>query len=123
MLYAAALRCRFNLGDKFAGNLRHAAETSMGLATKSKAPMDSALQGDRRALRAVGAHHDYRDAMAAHDFFEHVEAAHTWHFEVEGHHLRLDLFDLFQAKVAIHGGAHNLNRAVALQNLRESASA
>src|SRR5208282_2132846 len=64
-------------------------------------------------------HHDDRHRMAAHDLFQSVDAVHGGHLQVEGHHVGTQLFDLFQAEISVHRGAHDLDGLIGLKHLRD----
>ena len=115
--HAPALGRGLDLADQFRRDLRHAGGDVIRLGHKIKRAQRQGLQRDRSSLRAVGTHHDDRQAVAAHDFLEHVDAAHARHFQIEGHDLGLQLFDFSEAEISVHGGAHHLDRTVGLQNL------
>src|SRR5215469_8629725 len=66
----------------------------------------------------MGADHDHRNPVLLHDLFQHVQPAHARHFQIEGDHLRAQVFDLLQPKVPIDRGAHHPNRVIGLENLR-----
>src|SRR5262249_38394779 len=77
------------------------------------------LEGYRRSFRAVRAHQDDRQAMAAHDFFEHVQAPHAGHFQIERYNLGLELFNLLETEVSVHGCTYHLDRTIGLYDLRD----
>src|SRR5713101_601415 len=68
------------------------------------------------------ADHDHGNTMAAHDLFQHVQAAHSRHLQIQRNNLGFEFLDLFQAEVAVHRSADNLDGVVGLQNLRNQLS-
>ena len=57
----------------------------------------------------MGADDNYRHFVPAHDLLQHFQPAHARHLEIKGDHLGLQFFNFFQAEVAIHRGADNLD--------------
>src|SRR5207302_708001 len=72
-----------------------------------------------RAFGAMRAEHDDRDRLAAHDFFQRVDAVNAGHFQIKRDHVGLQLLDLLKAEGAIHRAAHNLDRFIGSQHLRD----
>src|SRR6267142_2633066 len=62
------------------------------------------------------AEHDHRHGSAAHNQAQCFQAIHSRHFQVEGDDVRVELFDLFQRKRAIHGCADHFNGGIPLQD-------
>src|SRR4029077_12158089 len=61
--------------------------------------------------------HDYRQPPAPHDFFQGVDSVQSGHFQIERHHLRRQVVDFLQRKIAVHRRAHNLDRVIPFENV------
>src|ERR1700683_1743012 len=60
--------------------------------------------------------------MRTHDFFQGIDAIHARHFQIECDHVRLQLFNLFQAEASIHRGSNYLDGRVSFEDLRDELS-
>src|SRR5215470_1693512 len=60
---------------------------------------------------------DHRQRNAPHDHTKRFHAVHSRHLEVEGYHVRAQLFDLLEREGPVHGGSDHLDLRVARQNV------
>src|ERR1700747_112586 len=65
----------------------------------------------------MGADHYYRKRSTAHDHAQRFHAVHARHFQVQRNHVGTQLFNLLERERAIHGGAHDFDGRVALQDV------
>src|ERR1700747_3786019 len=65
----------------------------------------------------MGADHYYRKRSTAHDHAQRFHAVHARHFQVQRNHVGTQLFNFPEGERAIHGGAHDFDGRVALQNV------
>src|SRR6267143_311595 len=77
------------------------------------------FEGSVTALFRMSAEKDDRQRGAPHDEAQRLHAVHARHLEVEGHDIGLELFNFFQCKSAVHGGADNFDGRFARKNRRD----
>src|ERR1700674_164221 len=116
-LHSRALRSRPDLPDQLGGNFWHARGNILRLGQKIKRAQRQRLEGDRRPSGAMRTDHDYRQPPASHDFFQSIDPVPSGHFQVERYHLRRQVLDFLQRKMAVHRRAHNLDRVIPFENV------
>src|SRR5215471_17335308 len=62
------------------------------------------------------AHQNHRERSAPHDHAQRLHSVHAWHFQVEGNHIRAQLFDLLQREGPVHGGSDHFDLRIAHQD-------
>src|ERR1700741_4248216 len=61
----------------------------------------------------MGTEENDRQRSAPHNKAQRLHAIHAGHLEIESHYVRLQLFDFFQRKGAVHGGTDNFDGRIA----------
>ena len=89
--YSVALGRSLDLGNQFLCDLRHARKDVLRLGHEIKSAQSQRLECDRRALGAMRTDHNYWQVMPPNNFLQGVNPAHARHFEIQCHHLRLEL--------------------------------
>src|SRR5580700_6267527 len=57
--------------------------------------------------------------MRTHNLFQGVDAVHARHFQIERDHVGFEFFDLLQAEGSVHRRAHDFNRRIGFEDLRD----
>src|SRR5882724_533208 len=68
------------------------------------------------AFLRMRADHHYGKRSAAHNHAQSFHAIHAWHFQIERNYVGTQLFNFLEGERAVHGGAHDFDRRVALQD-------
>src|SRR5882724_7158886 len=88
----------------------------LGLGEKIDGAQRESLERGVATLFRMSAEENDRERSAPHDEAQRFHAIHAGHVQVQGDHIRLQLFNFFQRKCAVHSGANNFYRRFARQD-------
>src|SRR4051794_4358440 len=114
------MRRSFDLVDKFRRDwLKIGRKCIVWLRNEVECAHRKGLECCSSSGSCVRAYNDDRKLETLSDFLQRFNAIHARHLEIECHDVGLEFRDLLQRKRAIHRGTDNMDRAVALQYLRD----
>jgi hypothetical protein len=109
-----------NFLSEFSGDVIDAAGGSfLRLGDEVECAESKRFESDGSAAFGLAADDDDGNVMPAGDLAQHLDAVHARHVEIERNDVGTELGDLFQAERAVHGGADDFDRRIALKNLRD----
>ena len=105
-----------DLLDQLVGDFLHAfGQNILRLGDKVEGSHMQCLEGCGGAFAGVGADHDDRNLMGAHDLAQGLDAVHARHFQIQGDGVGSVLLDFLEGEGSVHGGADDVDLRVALQ--------
>ena len=81
--------------------------------------MAKARAASRRVCKALLRSNQKELPPTPHDLFERIDAVQAGHFEVERDDLGLEVLDLLETEVSVHGRSDHFDGIVALENFRD----
>src|SRR5208337_2054943 len=105
-----------NFLNQLVGDFGHARRHILRLGHEIECPQRQRLERDRRPGGRMRTDDDDRQLPMPHDLFQSIDAVQSGHFQVERYHLRLQVLDFLQPKIAVHRRAHHLDRVIPFED-------